>query len=162
GGYGDNFSTGAVWVFTRNNGVWTQQGNKLVGTGAIGQFRAEQGVSAALSADGRTAIIGGPQDNSFLGATWIFTASKPLKPNTHDFNGDHKSDIAWRDIRGNTAIWLMNGATILSSAEIGAVPTSWSIVGQRDFDGDGKADLLWRDTGGDTAIWFMNGVQIAS
>ena len=31
---------------------------------------------------------------------------------THDFNGDGKSDIAWRDTGGNTAVWLMNGATV--------------------------------------------------
>ena len=40
---------GAAWVFTRSNGVWTQQGNKLVGTGAVGS--AIQGHSVALSAD---------------------------------------------------------------------------------------------------------------
>jgi hypothetical protein len=33
-----------VWVFTRSNGAWTQQGIKLVGTGAVGG--AAQGVSA--------------------------------------------------------------------------------------------------------------------
>ncbi len=151
---------GGAWVFTRSKGAWTQQGYKLVGTAAVGQ--SYQGISVALSADGRTAIIGGPQDNVNVGAAWVFTALPKLRPNTHDFNGDGRSDIAWRDIRGNTAIWLMNGAAILSLGEIGVVPTSWSIVGQRDFDGDGKADLLWRDTGGNTAIWFMNGVQVAS
>jgi hypothetical protein len=35
--------TGATWVFTRSNGVWTQQGSKLVGTGTPGN--AEQGTS---------------------------------------------------------------------------------------------------------------------
>ena len=49
---------GAAWVFTRSGGVWTQQGNKLVGTGASGA--AAQGASVALSADGNTAIVGGP------------------------------------------------------------------------------------------------------
>ncbi len=48
---------GAAWVFTRSGGVWTQQGSKLVGTGAVGS--AEQGTSVALSADGNTAIVGG-------------------------------------------------------------------------------------------------------
>jgi phospholipase C len=79
--------------------------------------------------------------------------------NSHDFNGDGKSDIALRDAGGNTALWYMNGASVSSSTVIGAVPTTWSIVGQRDFDGDGKADLLWRNTSGDTVIWFMNGNQ---
>jgi hypothetical protein len=163
GGLGDDSLLGAAWVFTRSNGVWTQLGSKLVGTGAVGPVNPWQGSSVALSADGRsTALIGGPHDNVYLGAAWVFTAPKPLRTNTHDFNGDGMSDIAWRDFRGNTAIWLMNGAAILSLGEVGAVPTSWSIVGQRDFDGDGKADLLWRDSSGNTAIWFMNGVQISS
>jgi hypothetical protein len=83
-------------------------------------------------------------------------------PNTHDFNGDGKSDIAWRDTSGNLALWLMNGAQVSSSGGLGVVPTSWSIVGQRDYNGDGKADLLWRDTSGSTALWFMNGATVAS
>jgi glucose/arabinose dehydrogenase len=81
---------------------------------------------------------------------------------THDFNGDTKSDIAWRDNSGILAIWLMNGTQAATTAGLGTVPMSWSIVGQHDFDGDGKRDLLWRDTGGDTAIWFMNGNSVAS
>jgi cytochrome b len=35
GGPFDNWNTGAAWVYTRSNGVWTQQGNKLVGSGAV-------------------------------------------------------------------------------------------------------------------------------
>ena len=48
GGPGDN-SGGAAWVFTRSNGVWTQQGSKLVGVGWAGD--AEQGISVALSGE---------------------------------------------------------------------------------------------------------------
>jgi hypothetical protein len=82
--------------------------------------------------------------------------------NSHDFNGNALSDIAWRDSGGNIAVWLMSGAAAASSGGLGTVPTTWSIVGQRDFDGDGKADLLWRDISGNTAIWFMNGTQVVS
>jgi hypothetical protein len=83
GGWSDNSKTGAAWVFTRRGGVWTQQGNKLVGVGAVGGAR--QGVSVALSADGNTAIVGGPGDNPWdqsvpfglgaAGAAWVFTRS---------------------------------------------------------------------------------------
>lgn len=81
GGPNDNFSCGrfgcssigAAWVFTRSNGVWTQQGNKLVGAGAIGL--ASQGTSVALSADGNTALVGGPLDNNGIGAVWVFVRS---------------------------------------------------------------------------------------
>jgi hypothetical protein len=72
GGYGDNSYTGAAWVFTRSGGVWTQQGGKLVGTGAVGKTNIDQGVSVAVSGDGNTAIVGGPGDNSYVGAAWVF------------------------------------------------------------------------------------------
>jgi len=36
GGPGDNGNAGAAWVYTRSGGVWTQQGGKLVGSGAVG------------------------------------------------------------------------------------------------------------------------------
>jgi ketosteroid isomerase-like protein len=78
----------------------------------------------------------------------------------HDFNGDTKSDITWRDSAGNTVLWLMNGVTVSSTAAVGNLPASWSLIGQRDFDGDGKTDLLWRDTGGNLALWLMNGGTI--
>ena len=39
--------------------------------------------------------------------------------NTHDFNGDMISDIAWRDTSGDIAIWLMNGATVASAGGLG-------------------------------------------
>ena len=71
GGVGDNKVAGAAWVYARNGGVWNQLGNKLVGTGAVGN--AGQGISVALSADGNTAIVGGVKDNSGTGAAWVFT-----------------------------------------------------------------------------------------
>src|SRR5262249_2019218 len=73
GGYVDNSGVGAAWVFTRSGGVWTQQGPKLVGSGAVGF--AEQGFSVALSADGNTALVGGSLDNSGVGAAWVLTRS---------------------------------------------------------------------------------------
>jgi len=80
GGFADNFigddgSVGAVWVWARSGGAWTQQGNKLVGSGAVGSAR--QGWSVSLSADGNTAIVGGLGNNNFVGAAWVFTASTP-------------------------------------------------------------------------------------
>src|SRR5262249_23280505 len=65
--------SGLALVFTRSGGVWTQQGGALAGTGAVGD--ANQGTSVALSADGNTAIVGGPNDNGDAGAAWVFTRS---------------------------------------------------------------------------------------
>src|SRR5208282_3546808 len=71
-GPGDNSGTGAAWVFTQSGGVWTQQGSKLVGTGATPD--ANQGISVALSADGNTLIEGGPgeyNNGMYTGAAWV-------------------------------------------------------------------------------------------
>jgi hypothetical protein len=157
GGPDDNSGAGAAWLFARNGGNWTQRGDKLVGTGAVGM--ALQGWSVALSGDGNTAIVGGTADAS-NGASWVYIRTVPT--NTHDYNDEGYSDIVWRDSSGDVAFWLMGGATVSSSAAINGIPSAWSLVGQRDFNGDGKADLLWRDTGGDIAMWFMNATAVAS
>src|SRR5260221_4035530 len=70
GGLVDSNNAGAVWVFTRTGGVWSQQA-KLVGTGAVGF--SYQGRSVSLSADGNTALVGGDNDSGHAGAAWVFT-----------------------------------------------------------------------------------------
>ena len=92
-----------------------------------------------------------------MGAAWVFTRKVP-----HNFDGDGKSDIVWRNTSGEAGVWFMNGAMVSSTPSFGVVPNSWSIVGQRDFDGDGKADLLWRNANGDIGIWFMIGASVTS
>lgn len=63
---------GAAWVYVRSNGVWSQQGGKLIASDSIGA--SNQGTSVALSADGNTASFGGLNDNSSVGAVnRIFT-----------------------------------------------------------------------------------------
>ncbi|HUK13352.1 MAG TPA: hypothetical protein VLW17_08615 [Thermoanaerobaculaceae bacterium] len=73
GGPGDNGSVGGAWVFTREHGVWSQQGGKLVGSDAVGT--SGQGGAVALSADGNTAVVGGQGDDGNMGASWVFTRS---------------------------------------------------------------------------------------
>ena len=77
GGYGDRGGIGATWAWTRNDGTWTQQGSKLFGFDSVGGAR--QGVSASLSADANTAIVGGNLDNNDAGAAWVFTTG-PATP----------------------------------------------------------------------------------
>jgi hypothetical protein len=58
---------GAAWVFRRTGTVWIQQG-KLVGTTSdYGGGLWSQGAAVALSADGKTAIVGGPSDDRTTG-----------------------------------------------------------------------------------------------
>ena len=80
-------TTGPIGITTANGSVSSaanftvtptpypslQQGSKLVGTGNIGA--ANQGYSVSVSADGNTAILGGPNDNNSQGAAWIYTRS---------------------------------------------------------------------------------------
>lgn len=66
----DNNLTGAAWIFTRNAGIWSQQGPKLVATDAA--LGTSQGVSVSISADGNTVIVGG-ETTSGVGAAWIWT-----------------------------------------------------------------------------------------
>jgi probable HAF family extracellular repeat protein len=75
GGNSDSGNIGAVWTFTRNGAVWSQQGSKLVGTGDVATVGVQQGYSVGISSDGNTAAIGGPVDNFDAGATWVFTRS---------------------------------------------------------------------------------------
>lgn len=79
---------------------------------------------------------------------------------THDFGGDYRSDILWRDRAGNLEISSINGAALATSKVAGTVPAGWAVVGQRDFNGDGNADILWRDSGGNVGIWLMNGTAV--
>ena len=74
GGPGDSATAGAVWAFTRSESNWTQEGEKLVAAGASGN--PYFGLSLALSANGTTAVIGGPTDSEGIGAAWVFTRSE--------------------------------------------------------------------------------------
>jgi hypothetical protein len=78
GVYFDNGETGAAWVFKRSGSSYLQDGPKLTGEGEAGE--AQFGFSVALSADGKTALIGGPHDEGvtkefMAGAAWVFTES---------------------------------------------------------------------------------------
>jgi hypothetical protein len=77
---------GAAWVFTRSGTTWSQQGAKL--TPSDGSGSSEFGQSVALSPQGDTALVGGPNDGEvrcgppgqvvaicFPGAAWVFTRS---------------------------------------------------------------------------------------
>lgn len=70
GGYFDNAGEGGAWIFRRSGGAWTTQGDKLIGTGALG--KAAQGYSVALSSDGTTVLLGGTYEGNQVGAVWPF------------------------------------------------------------------------------------------
>ena len=139
GGLGDSSFAGAAWVFTRSGGVWSQQGNKLVGSGAVGN--AQQGSSVALSADGNTAIVGGNADNSFAGAAWVFTRSG--------------------------GVWTQQGNKLVGGAAVGNAQQGRSVAlsadgntavvgGQRDDSSAGAAWVFTRSG----AVWSQQGNKL--
>jgi hypothetical protein len=122
GGIYDNGNTGAAWVYTRSGGVWTQQGSKLVGTGAVGA--AQQGTSVALSADGNTAIVGGPGDNLDIGAAWVYTR------------------------RGG--VWTQQGSKLIGTGGIGGQYTQGYSVA---LSADGNTAIVGGPNSGIGAAW---------
>ena len=178
GGRGDNSFAGAVWVFTRSNGVWTQQGNKLVGTGTV--EIAEQGASVALSADGNTALVGGPGDGD-TGAVWVFTRSKGVWTQqsnklvgtgalgtanqgvsvalSADGNtalvggpGDGDAGAVWVFTRSN-GVWTQQGNQLVGTGAIGVAEQGWSVT--LSADGNTAVAGGLSDNGGDGAAWVF-------
>jgi len=154
GGWGDYYwAVGAAWVFTRSDGVWSQQGPKLVGTGAVGA--AEQGSSVALSADGNTAIVGGQCDNtspSFcplgVGAAWIFTRSSGVW-------NQQGTKLVGTGAMGNsqqgTSVALScNTALVGGPGDTSNAGAAWVFVvpptATHDFNGGCRSDILWYNT----------------
>ncbi len=74
----DHEDLGAAFVFTREGSTWSQQGEKLTGDAEGGKESGEGefGYSVALSGNATTALIAGPFDDGFTGATWVFTRSE--------------------------------------------------------------------------------------
>jgi hypothetical protein len=145
GGWADNSNAGAAWVYTRNGGVWTQQGSKLVGTSAVGT--PQQGVSVALSADGNTAIVGGPDDNpgtsnnSGTGAAWVFTRSG--------------------------GVWTQQGSKLVGTGAVGSALQGYSvalsddgntvIVGGPGDNSNAGAAWVYTRSGG---VWTQQGSKL--
>ena len=125
GGDNDNGATGAAWVFTRSGGVWTQQGSKLVGTGATGA--AAQGYRVALSADGNTALVGGPADNNEFGAAWVFTRSG--------------------------GVWSQQGAKLVGTGVVAGFPPNQGICVA--LSGDGNTAILCGQGSTPTLGWVF-------
>jgi hypothetical protein len=181
GGSQDMSQRGAAWVFTQTNGVWTQQGSKLVGTDAIGN--AAQGTSVALSSDGNTAIVGGPFDNSGVGAAWVFTRSGGAWTQegtklvgigavggarqgwSVSLSADGNMAIAGgpNDNSNAGAIWVFTRSggewnqswgKLVGTGAVGSAYQGWSI----SLSGDGKTAIVggYGDNSGAGALWVFS------
>jgi hypothetical protein len=185
GAIGDNYAAGAVWIFTRTSGVWSQQGNKLVGTGSSGST-PEQGYSVALSSDGNTLLSGAPYDVvPGLGAMFVFTRSAgawsqqgdklvpsdltPTGQNSESnfglvvsISGDGNSAVASApfddDNRGgfwvftrSGGVWAQQGNKMLADTTAGAYQ-GYGLSMSRD----GSTVLLPEPYSGDGGVWMYS------
>jgi len=147
-------------VFTRSGGVWTQQGGKLVGSGASGN--AEQGLSVALSGD--TAIVGGHIDNGSAGATWVFTRSGGVW--TQQENKLVGSDASGNARQGHSVALSCTTAIVGGPVDNSGAGAAWAFVAPtpaatHDFNADCRSDILWRNaTTGQVLGWFLNGSTV--
>jgi hypothetical protein len=127
GGSSDDAGKGAAWTFSRSGGIWTQQGGKL--TGANENGNGSFGVSVALAADGRTALIGGHSDDASKGAAWLFNNAAPvvtgIKPGSGPASGGTLVTIMGTNFTGATGVKFGSAAAtlskIVSDSEINAV-----------------------------------------
>jgi hypothetical protein len=106
-------------------------------------------------------------ESSAGNASSVCNSAAPLPSgvltDTHDFDANGASDIAWRNsANGQFAMWMMSNGQMSSGAGISQVPSIWSVVGTRDLNGDGHADVLWLDQNGNLGSWLMNGTNVLS
>jgi hypothetical protein len=143
----DTPGVGAAWVFTRSGNIWKQQGKKLVGTGAVGEY-VHQGSSVALSADGNTAIVGGWSDNDRLGAAWVFTRSGK---NVWSQQGGKL--VGTGAVRGES---LFRGVDQGTSVALSADGNTAIVGGRGDDTGTGAAWVFTRKDG----VWSQQGGKL--
>jgi hypothetical protein len=119
---------GAVWLFTRSGTTWTQQGTKQSSPQATAQ---QFGTSVALSADGRTAVIGGPAHRHERGAAWVFAntsvpspAVASVSPESGSSEGGTRVRITGSGFLPGTTVEIGGAASpveVLSETELTAV-----------------------------------------
>jgi hypothetical protein len=151
GAPGDNAGHGAAWVFVRSRGAWAQQGTKLVGdctSSCVGpngngeSGRGQFGYGVALSANGKTALIGAPDDNAANGAAWVFVGPGTPGPRPPGAGkGPVKQPVS--------QLWAQQGRKLVadcSSSCTGANGTGESGPGEFGYSvalsGDGNTALI--------------------
>ncbi len=198
-GMGDFDGDGASDILWRNPdgllSVWLMNGLELK-EGGMTSVNMDGAASKSVVAvsdfdgDGRADILWQDQQNLTM-TLWLMSGRQVLSASGElsmqprfnsmwefigagDFNGDHKSDILWRNMRnGHITAWFMrgrevidgNGEEFLSSGLISVqepLGSTWQIYSIADYSGDGLSDILWYDDeNGLIRIWYMHGRSVS-
>jgi cell division septation protein DedD len=190
GGIADDDYVGATWVFTSSNGTWTQQGQKLVGTGGATGAN-EQGGALALSGTGNVLVVGGPADNRNQGAVWVWTRTNGVwdqqgekligtgDPGPSDLQGSSVSistaggilafggpyensgeGAAWVFARNENNVWEQQGEKLVGTGGTGLPSMGYSVALSNDANTlvmGGNTDNL-----GKGATWVFKGPNVPS
>jgi hypothetical protein len=173
---------GTAYVYTRSGGVWSLQ-QQLTLTGNVGV--AYGGRAVTISNDGNTVAVGGINDNSNIGATWVFTRSggvwtlfgsklvgtgssgSPQQGSSVSLSGDGNTLAVGGpgDNGALGAVWMFTrgGSSFTQVTKlIPTDPSSPSLFGcgvSMDYDGKGLVVGGSLDASSTGAIWmFNNGV----
>jgi hypothetical protein len=140
GGEGDNSNIGAVWIYVRDgNGVWSQQGPKLVGT-----LGADQGSAVSISSDGNT------------------LAESGIKSDGDDSDPTNNQGAFWTFLRGNGGIWTQQVGPVQPVQPITSPITTNTDFGfslSLSADGNTLAVGAPEDQNNTGAVWVFHQVN---
>jgi phosphodiesterase/alkaline phosphatase D-like protein len=145
GGPGDNEDTGAAWMFARSSEEAWAPGEKLLAEEGAESEKGAFGSSVALSSDGYTALIGGPADNTNIGAAWAFVnppTVSSVSPSAGPTAG--KTSVTITGTNFNEAAAVTFGTSSATSFEVTS-PTSITAIAPA---GTGTVEVSVTTSGG--------------
>ena len=126
GGPRDSGSQGAVWVFSREGGTWSQQGAKHLSGGPVAG--SSFGWAVALAANEGVALVGAQHEGANVGSAWAFLGTPEPTPTVTGIAP------ASGPAAGGTAVTI-TGTGFLpgASVDIGAPATSVQVVSETEI-----------------------------
>lgn len=141
GGFTDNNKQGGVWIFTRKNNIWKQQGNKIIATDHTGA--AQQGCSVSLNADGSILVFGAKADSLNRGAAWVFIRQDSTSWIVNDKKVVGKNTLA-NSRFGNSIAITADGIRAIAGGykDVNAQGGSWIFTCEAGIGGSGGSGNL--------------------
>jgi uncharacterized protein (TIGR03437 family) len=169
---GGSLGIAAAWVFTRSNGLWTQQGPKLIPSIVAGNLN-----SAALSGDGNTAVLGLLSKGAFVftrsAGVWTQQATLTPRDAAGSFSGFGSSlalsfdgstiavggdgdtsslGATWVFSRSG-GVWTQQGPKLVGSGSVGASYQGFCVA--LSADGNTLMTGGLQDANYNGAVWFF-------
>lgn len=167
-------------VFQNSNdgtlACWFMKGTDLLGAGLLAKGVGSSAWRVVgfhdFNQDGHSDILF--QTDAAVLAVWFMNGTDPVRATllnkgtsvgggwrvvgVADFDADGNSDILFQNASGVSAVWYMDGTTLLRAAPFGGgVATGAKMIGLDDFNNDGQVDVLLQNTDSSLAVWHMIG-----